>query len=143
MIQSIGALFFRRSSKRRGVPLNCPAHDQNGSADTKVQSHQSISSTRFFYFHASQGSWKVTVELRSAQFEKKSLVSPSRSHSTEVKGLLSATPSTSSTHSSKIMTRLGFDPRTLSVLRIRDNQLHHPASVRFYLENPLFAPVRI
>ena len=27
------------------------------------------------------------------------------------------------------MTRLGFDPRTLSVLRIRDNQLHHPADV--------------
>ncbi len=26
------------------------------------------------------------------------------------------------------MTRLGFDPRTLSVLRIRDNQLHHPAA---------------
>ena len=29
----------------------------------------------------------------------------------------------------KRMTRLGFDPRTLSVLRIRDIQLHHPAGV--------------
>ena len=32
---------------------------------------------------------------------------------------------------SKRMTRLGFDPRTLSVLRIRDNQLHHPALLCF------------
>ena len=28
----------------------------------------------------------------------------------------------------KTMTRLGLDPRTLSVLTIRDNQLHHPAN---------------
>ena len=28
----------------------------------------------------------------------------------------------------KAMTRLGLDPRTLSVLTIRDNQLHHPAN---------------
>ncbi len=34
---------------------------------------------------------------------------------------------TSYEESPKEMTRLGFDPRTLSVLRIRDNQLHHPA----------------
>ena len=27
----------------------------------------------------------------------------------------------------KRLTRLGLDPRTLSVLTIRDNQLHHPA----------------
>ena len=30
---------------------------------------------------------------------------------------------------SKEMTRLGFDPRTFSVLTKRDNQLHHPAFV--------------
>ena len=29
----------------------------------------------------------------------------------------------------KVMTRLGLDPRTLSVLTIRDNQLHHPATL--------------
>ena len=32
----------------------------------------------------------------------------------------------------KVMTRLGFDPRTLSVLRIRDNQLHHPADFNIF-----------
>ena len=31
--------------------------------------------------------------------------------------------------SAKSMTRLGLDPRTLSVLTIRDNQLHHPANL--------------
>ena len=36
----------------------------------------------------------------------------------------------------KGMTRLGFDPRTLSVLRIRDNQLHHPAVASWCLAAP-------
>ena len=30
------------------------------------------------------------------------------------------------------MTRLGLDPRTLSVLTIRDNQLHHPADLLYF-----------
>ena len=46
---------------------------------------------------------------------------------------------------SKKVTRLGFDPRTLSVLRIRDNQLHHPARAKQPLSGGVLldAPVRI